>query len=72
LQGGKFARAAHSSRIERVTDAAMQTGRLEPVLRGYPGLDLLTLANHQPLRGNGKGAWFGWPDDPELETRRNA
>ncbi len=24
------------------------------------------------LRGNGAGAWFGWPTDPEMERMRNA
>jgi peptide/nickel transport system substrate-binding protein len=24
------------------------------------------------LRGNGAGAWFGWPDDPEMEAMRTA
>ncbi len=23
-----------------------------------------------PLRGNGRGAWFGWPTDPVLEALR--
>ena len=23
-----------------------------------------------PLRGNGKGGWFGWPTDPEMEAMR--
>ncbi|HEX2941113.1 MAG TPA: ABC transporter substrate-binding protein, partial [Rhodopila sp.] len=29
-------------------------------------------AGNLPLRGNGKGAWFGWPDDPKIEELRNA
>ena len=32
---------------------------------GFSGLDFFTPASHLPLRGNGKGAWFGWPDDAE-------
>ena len=24
------------------------------------------------MRGNGAGAWFGWPTDPEMESMRNA
>ena len=24
------------------------------------------------MRGNGKDAWFGWPDDPRIETVYNA
>jgi peptide/nickel transport system substrate-binding protein len=25
-----------------------------------------------PLRANGPGAWFGWPDDPKMESLREA
>jgi peptide/nickel transport system substrate-binding protein len=39
---------------------------------GIAGLDLVSPASHNPLRGNGKGAWFGWPDDPKIEELREA
>jgi peptide/nickel transport system substrate-binding protein len=39
---------------------------------GFSGLDWFTPASHLPLRGNGKGAWFGWPDDPKIEELREA
>jgi peptide/nickel transport system substrate-binding protein len=39
---------------------------------GFSGLDFFTPASHLPLRGNGKGAWFGWPDDSKIETLREA
>jgi peptide/nickel transport system substrate-binding protein len=39
---------------------------------GFTGLDFLTPASHLPLRGNGKAAWFGWPDDPKIEQWRDA
>jgi peptide/nickel transport system substrate-binding protein len=39
---------------------------------GFNGLDFLTPASHLPLRGNGKGAWIGWPDDPRIEELREA
>jgi peptide/nickel transport system substrate-binding protein len=39
---------------------------------GFSGLDWFTPASHLPLRGNGKTAWFGWPDLPKLETSREA
>jgi peptide/nickel transport system substrate-binding protein len=29
-------------------------------------------ATHVALRGNGKGAWPGWPDDPKIEALREA
>jgi peptide/nickel transport system substrate-binding protein len=37
---------------------------------GFGGLDFINPAAHLLLRGNGSGAWFGWPDDPKLETLR--
>ena len=37
---------------------------------GFSGLDFFTPASHLPLRGNGKGAWFGWPEDPKIEALR--
>jgi peptide/nickel transport system substrate-binding protein len=39
---------------------------------GFSGLDFFTPASHLPLRGNGKGAWFGWPNDPKIEELREA
>ena len=39
---------------------------------GFSGLDWFTPASHLPLRAQGKGAWFGWPDQPKLETLREA
>ena len=39
---------------------------------GFSGLDFSTPASHLPLRCNGKGAWFGWPDDPKVEELREA
>lgn len=38
----------------------------------WGGTDILNPAVHQLLRANGRGAWFGWPDDPELERLRAA
>jgi peptide/nickel transport system substrate-binding protein len=32
----------------------------------------LTPASHLVLRANGKGAFSGWPDDPKIETLREA
>ena len=33
---------------------------------------MATPAGQIMMRGNGANAWFGWPDDPELERRREA
>ena len=38
----------------------------------FTGLDFLTPAAHLALRGNGKAAWAGWPDDPRMEELREA
>ncbi|MGI4795063.1 MAG: ABC transporter substrate-binding protein, partial [Janthinobacterium lividum] len=35
------------------------------------GTELTTPAGHLLLRGNGKDAWFGWPDAPKLEALRD-
>jgi peptide/nickel transport system substrate-binding protein len=34
------------------------------------GTELMTPAGHLLLRGNGRDAWFGWPDAPKLEALR--
>ena len=34
------------------------------------GAELMTPAGHLLLRGNGRDAWFGWPDAPKLEALR--
>jgi peptide/nickel transport system substrate-binding protein len=41
-------------------------------ITGFSGLDFFTPASHLPLRGNGKAAWFGWPDDPKMESLRES
>jgi peptide/nickel transport system substrate-binding protein len=38
----------------------------------WAGTDVQNPAIHMNLRANGNGAWFGWPDDPELEQLRAA
>ncbi len=36
----------------------------------FGGTDLMTPVSNLLLRGNGEGAWFGWPDAPALEALR--
>ena len=36
------------------------------------GVELMTPAGHLLLRGNGRDAWFGWPEAPKLEALRDA
>ncbi len=35
------------------------------------GVDTANPASSLPLRGNGQGAWFGWPTAPKLEALRD-
>jgi peptide/nickel transport system substrate-binding protein len=39
---------------------------------GWSGLDMLNPAGHLSLRGNGAGAWFGWPTSAKIEALRDA
>jgi peptide/nickel transport system substrate-binding protein len=39
---------------------------------GASGLDAFTPATHLSLRGNGKGAGYGWPNDPKIEDLRES
>ncbi len=37
---------------------------------GWIGADMLDPSLNQPLRSNGKKAWFGWPSDDKIEALR--
>ena len=39
---------------------------------GWTGADMLDPTLNQPLRCNGKKAWFGWPTDDKIEALRAA
>ncbi|WP_187829962.1 ABC transporter substrate-binding protein [Siccirubricoccus phaeus] len=39
---------------------------------GFPAAEYRDPVFATNLRGNGGGAWFGWPDDPEMERMRDA
>ena len=39
---------------------------------GWSGTDMMNPAGHLSLRGNGAGAWFGWPTAPKIEALRDA
>ena len=36
------------------------------------GFGNISPASNFPIRGNGAGAWFGWPTDPKMEALRDA
>ena len=39
---------------------------------GYPAAEYRDPIFASNIRGNGRQAWFGWPDDPEIEAMRDA
>jgi peptide/nickel transport system substrate-binding protein len=48
----------------------VETGGWSALCTGFSSFDFADPAVHPLLRGNGAGAWFGWPVIPELETLR--
>ena len=38
----------------------------------WSGLSVADPGGHFPIRGNGAGAWFGWPTDPKMEEMRDS
>ncbi|WP_408906642.1 ABC transporter substrate-binding protein [Roseomonas sp. CAU 1739] len=39
---------------------------------GFPAAEYRDPINASNVRGNGRAAWFGWPDDPQIEAMRTA
>lgn len=39
---------------------------------GFPAAEYRDPVFASNLRGNGRGAWFGWPDNPRMEAMRDA
>jgi len=64
--------------MDFATMAQRRTSK-EPVDKGgwsmfvtvWTGSDILHPAVHQMLRAGGSTAWFGWPNDPEIESLRD-
>jgi peptide/nickel transport system substrate-binding protein len=56
----------------RASKAPPDKGGWNVFFTGFSGLDFMTPAGHLPLRGNGEGAWFGWPTAPKLEELRQS
>ncbi|HKM65209.1 MAG TPA: ABC transporter substrate-binding protein [Acidisphaera sp.] len=53
---------------------AVEAGGWSAFCTYFDGISAATPATNSPLRGNGTGpnAWFGWADDPEMESARDA
>jgi len=56
----------------RNSQASPQEGGWNVAFTGLTGTNNLDPAGHLALRGNGKKAWFGWPDSPRIEELRLA
>jgi peptide/nickel transport system substrate-binding protein len=55
----------------RASDKPSSEGGWNSFCTSWGGLSLSNPGSHFPLRGNGKGGWFGWPDSPMMETLRS-
>jgi peptide/nickel transport system substrate-binding protein len=56
----------------RASDKPAAEGGWNAFCTSWAGLSLSNPGSHFPLRGNGKGGWFGWPTSPRLEALRDA
>ena len=55
----------------RASKAAPSQGGWSVFFTTLTGVDMSNPASSLPLRGNGQGAWFGWPTAPKLEALRD-
>jgi peptide/nickel transport system substrate-binding protein len=56
----------------RASKAPVDQGGWNVFTTTFPGIAILDPAVDAPLRANGPGAWFGWPNDPVIEKLRAA
>jgi peptide/nickel transport system substrate-binding protein len=56
----------------RTSREPLERGGWSMLFTAFSGFDFANPAAHFPLRGNGTGAWFGWPTAPRLEELRDA
>jgi peptide/nickel transport system substrate-binding protein len=54
----------------RASREPLEKGGWSVFCTGSSSFEFADPATHGPLRANGAGAWFGWPDVPELEALR--
>ncbi len=56
----------------RASKEAPDKGGWNAFCTSWGGLSVIDPGGHFPMRGNGAGAWFVWPDDPNMESLRDA
>ena len=54
----------------RASKEPVERGGWSVFCTGWEGLNLNDPAGHYPVMGNGQSAWFGWPDNPDIEALR--
>ncbi|MBW6397893.1 ABC transporter substrate-binding protein [Roseomonas sp. HJA6] len=54
----------------RASKEPVERGGWSVFTSGFSGAGMLDPVAHLGLRANGAGAWFGWPDSPQLEALR--
>lgn len=55
----------------RASREPLDKGGWSALCTAFDAFDFLNPAAHFPLRANGAGAWFGWPEVPRLEALRD-
>jgi peptide/nickel transport system substrate-binding protein len=56
----------------RTSTAPVDRGGWSMFFTAAAGLEMFDPTAHNQLRGNGRDAWFGWPESAELERLREA
>jgi peptide/nickel transport system substrate-binding protein len=56
----------------RASKAPLDKGGWSLFSSSFPALDYVDPLGAPAIRGNGAGAWFGWPTSPEVEQARDA
>jgi peptide/nickel transport system substrate-binding protein len=55
----------------RTSKEPVDKGGWSLFVTGWTGSDIINPAVHQMLRAGGANSWFGWPNDPALESLRD-
>lgn len=56
----------------RLSKSPADRGGWSAFFTAASGLEMFDPTGHNQIRGNGKDAWFGWPESPKLEILRDA
>jgi peptide/nickel transport system substrate-binding protein len=62
---------AGTQTARRASKSPIDKGGWSTFCTAYLGLQVANPGSSSPLRGNGDKAWFGWPNDPQMEALRD-